>query len=266
MPWVKFDDQFDDSEDIDSMCCEAIALHLCGITWSARNLTDGFIPDARVAKLPGGNSAIAKEQLCYGPKPWWVRSTGGYQIRSFLKFNPSGQEFRERREEVSRVRSEAGKKGMETRWGKHSDNKTHNKQDNKTLDLLITNDNKSITPNPESRIPNPRKPETRILREVAASGSALLESVLPDSFDDSEFKSALGRWEVYRKERKMQPWKQSTLQAKFKSWAKYPVSVVIAAIDQSIEQNWQGIFPEKQKQEPQRMQDRRDQILEALRQ
>lgn len=162
MPWVRFDDGFDDSDDIDNMSTDAIALHVCATTWSSRNLTDGFIPEGRVRKLPGGNDQAIAE-LCAGEKPWWVRVSGGFQVRSYLKYNPSGQEFKERREEISQARSEAGKKGMETRWGKakeqQTDSNDDNKRDNKTGDLLLTNDNKIITPNPESRIPLPETPK-----------------------------------------------------------------------------------------------------------
>ena len=97
MPWVKFDDRFDDQDDIDMMSTDAIALNLCATTWSSRNLTDGFIPDARVRRLPGGTPE-AVELLCAGEKPWWEKVDGGYQIRSFLKYNPSAEEVRARRE------------------------------------------------------------------------------------------------------------------------------------------------------------------------
>lgn len=93
MPWVRFDDRFDDQDDIDLMSCEAIALNLCATTWSSRNRTDGFIPEARARRLPGG-TAEAIQQLCSGDKPWWERVEGGYQIRSFLKYNPSAEDVR----------------------------------------------------------------------------------------------------------------------------------------------------------------------------
>lgn len=165
MPWVRFDDGFDDSDDIDAMSTDAIALNLCATTWSSRNLKDGFIPDARVPKLPGGNPAAVAE-LCAGDLPWWVRVDGGYQIRSFLKYNPSAEDVKKQREEISKARSEAGRKGMEKRWGNRQgeDNK-HNKPNNKNSDLLLTNDNKGITPYPVSRIPESRVPVSRIPKD-----------------------------------------------------------------------------------------------------
>lgn len=108
MPWVRIDDHFDDSEDIDQMSAEAIALHVCGTTWSARNLTDGFIPAARVKKLPGGVDGVPPA-LLGGEKPWWVAVESGYQIRSFLKYNPSAETVQAERdaakERMQRLRS-----------------------------------------------------------------------------------------------------------------------------------------------------------------
>lgn len=69
--------------------------------------------------------------------------------------------------------------------------------------------------------------------------------VAPDSFEASELSQALQRWERYRKEKRLSPWTPSTIESKRKSWGKYPVATIVAAIDQSIDQGWQGIFPEK---------------------
>jgi len=93
MPWVRFDDRFDDQDDIDMMSTDAIALNLCATTWSSRNLTDGFIPDARVRRLPGGTPE-AVELLCSGEKPWWERVPGGYRL---LRLAPPTREEHQRR-------------------------------------------------------------------------------------------------------------------------------------------------------------------------
>lgn len=98
MPWVKFDDGFDDEPEIDNLSDSAVALYFTATTWSSRNLTDGFIPFGRVRKLPGGSESAAEELCnCGGDKPWWIRVEGGYQIRSFLKYNPSAAEVEAQR-------------------------------------------------------------------------------------------------------------------------------------------------------------------------
>ncbi len=183
MPWGKLDDQFDDQPEIDYMSTDAIALFVCSITWSCRNLTDGFIPSARARKLPGGHNRKAVEELLEGEKPWWVEVDGGFAIRSFLKYNPSGEDFQERREEISRIRSEAGKKGAAKTWGAkqkngNTDGKSDSKPHGKTSDLPLANaiakdeakpmangaisHGKKMAPNPESRIQSdPELPETQ---------------------------------------------------------------------------------------------------------
>jgi hypothetical protein len=97
VPWGRIDDGFDDDPDLDKMSCEAISLFWCAISWCSRNLTDGFVPEGRVTKLPGGTRE-AVEQLTSGDKPWWLEVQGGYQIRSYLKFNPSREQVLSERE------------------------------------------------------------------------------------------------------------------------------------------------------------------------
>jgi hypothetical protein len=88
MPWVKITDTFDDDVDLETMSAEAVALFLCGTTYCARKLTDGFIPKARAERLPF-SSKQAISMLCEGKNPWWVKVEGGYQVRSYLRYNPT---------------------------------------------------------------------------------------------------------------------------------------------------------------------------------
>jgi hypothetical protein len=155
VPWGRLDDEFDDDPDIDNMSTDAIALFACSITYCCRKLTDGFVSEARARKLPGGNDQAISE-LCAGEKPWWVKVDGGYQIRSFLKFNPSGQEYKERQEEISRIRSEAGRKGGLTTQSKNQAKEEANSQAKDEICL-----SKNQAPNPESRIPIPEIPKPK---------------------------------------------------------------------------------------------------------
>lgn len=245
MPWVKFDDGFDDSDDIDNMSCEAIALHVCATTWSARNLTDGLIPEGRIKRLPGGDSEQAIRDLTSGDKPWWIKVDGGYQIRSFLKYNPSGQEFKDRREEISRIRSEAGRKGGINSQAKQHEIKQTSKPESKSQILLEANESKGSSkkqaPNPESRIPKDPNPEIPPNPPLGA---------LPPWLDVPEFREAWERWEAYRKQRKLRPFVQATLEAKFNAWKVHPIPILVKAIDNSIEQGYQGIFLDKAKPQP----------------
>ncbi len=92
MSWARFDDHFDDDEDLQRMSCEAIALHVCGTTWASRHLSDGHVPQHAVRHLKGATRK-ALDQLCDGGEnAWWIRVSDGYQIRSYLKFNPSREQ------------------------------------------------------------------------------------------------------------------------------------------------------------------------------
>jgi hypothetical protein len=88
MPWLKMTDEFDDDVSLETMSAAAVALFLCGSTYCARKLTDGFISTDRAQRLPF-SSPEAILMLCAGEKPWWVKVEGGYQIRSYLKYNPT---------------------------------------------------------------------------------------------------------------------------------------------------------------------------------
>lgn len=45
MPWVRFDDQFTIHRKVDGLTDAAFRLHVAAVFWSARNLTDGFVPE-----------------------------------------------------------------------------------------------------------------------------------------------------------------------------------------------------------------------------
>lgn len=67
---------------------------------------------------------------------------------------------------------------------------------------------------------------------------------LPATLDTFEFADAWSEWEAYRKEskKKLTP---RAVKMQVKELSTYPVAVVIKAINASIMNNWQGIFPEK---------------------
>lgn len=127
------------------MSAPAIALHVCATTWASRSLTDGFIPEARVRKLPGGEDGVPA-CLLDGEKPWWIKVEGGYQVRSYLKFNPTKEKVLAERE--------AAKERMKTvRSQDVRPNKLTNEHKNGT-----TNTKRSSAP-PVSRIPDTRIPD-----------------------------------------------------------------------------------------------------------
>lgn len=131
MPWVKFEDDFDDDRDLRFLSAEAICLNLCATTFCSRHLTDGFLMEEDVRKLKGYSKAALHALLTAcapGNEPWWEAVEGGYRIRSFLKFNPSAAQVLSKK----RARSEAGEEGAAARWGGKQDGKPDSKTDGKS--------------------------------------------------------------------------------------------------------------------------------------
>jgi hypothetical protein len=129
MVWAKLDDEILDNPKIVRAGVFGFALHIAGIAWCSRNLTDGVIPTARVrsllmldrvsfdnanplALIDGPSSSAGNEGLdaltvadhlvdC----GLWVRVSGGYEINDYLVYNPSRAEVEAKRsKETQRAR------------------------------------------------------------------------------------------------------------------------------------------------------------------
>jgi len=123
MVWAKIDDEILDNPKIVRAGVFGFALHVAAITWCCRNLTDGFIPTARVTALltldrveydvanplalidgpdsGGGNTGlpalvIADHLVKVG---LWDDVEGGFQLHDFLQFNPSRADVEAKREQ-----------------------------------------------------------------------------------------------------------------------------------------------------------------------
>lgn len=88
MAWFKVDDNFYDHPKVDELSLEAIGLWtVCG-TYSARHLTDGFIPKRRINRL-GGDESLARELV---EAELWLVAEGGYQYRNWREYQPTRDE------------------------------------------------------------------------------------------------------------------------------------------------------------------------------
>lgn len=96
MSWVKLDDQFTDHPKIAQAGALAGWLYVCGLTYSARYLTDGFVPAAQVRRLADVDNAetLAARLVAAG---LWEPAPGGYQIHDYLDYQPSGEAVRKER-------------------------------------------------------------------------------------------------------------------------------------------------------------------------
>jgi len=97
MVWVRLDDQFPDHPKILAAGPVASWLYVCGLAYSARLLSDGFVPTAQIRKLADvPNPAKLVDTLVR--VGLWEAVDGGYMIHDFLEYNPPSEKIRAERE------------------------------------------------------------------------------------------------------------------------------------------------------------------------
>lgn len=114
MAWVKLDDQFPDHPKVERAGERAAWLFVCGLCYCAEHLTDGFIPASKAQRLTKSAGPRIRTLLDVG---LWERVEGGFRVVGYLEYQPAGASVKERRADISRKRSEAGKRGAVARWG-----------------------------------------------------------------------------------------------------------------------------------------------------
>lgn len=108
--WVRIDDGCLEHRKIDSLSDAAFRLWMQGLTFSARALTDGQIPERTAAgwafSRAGDDWRVLIDELVAARL--WEVCVGGYQVHDYLEFNPSREEAEEERrktrERVARFR------------------------------------------------------------------------------------------------------------------------------------------------------------------
>jgi hypothetical protein len=117
MAWFKIDDSFYDHPKVfDAPDC-AVALWTRAGTWSARNLTDGFVPTGMPARLCDDHDTAVRELLRRG---LWLRASGGYRFHDWASYQPSKESV----ENLRAARSAAGKRGGQVRAAKQTASKS----------------------------------------------------------------------------------------------------------------------------------------------
>lgn len=123
MSWVKLDDRFLSNPKVIDLTKDAKLLYIAGLSHAAGQLTNGFLSKGAVRAMRGLVDAEGSAVGELVTANLWENADSGYQIHDYEKYNPSADDTIRRREELSRIRSEAGKKGMESRWRDNKDNK-----------------------------------------------------------------------------------------------------------------------------------------------
>ena len=117
-------------------------------------------------------------------------------------------------------------------------NVTSNVTCNATSNVTCTQKEKSPTPPKEKT----KKSCTDV--QPKESGALSFDHLIPPQLRTEEFQSAWNNWCKFRKEIKHRL-TDSTAERQLQKLGRYPPKVAVAAIDESIEKGWMGLFPEK---------------------
>lgn len=110
MTWAKFDDNFADHPKVAGLSDGAFRLHVSGICYCARYLTDGQVPAVQVPRLtPAFNPKHVRELLRAGV---WQLDDETYHIHDYLEWNTP----RAKVLAAQAARREGGRKGAKRRW------------------------------------------------------------------------------------------------------------------------------------------------------
>jgi hypothetical protein len=129
--WVQLDDKFHSNRKTVSAGNDGAGVYVRALSYCGDHLTDGWVPLAWAKEI--ARPALRKKVTDCG---LWVEVEGGevyhymagdelyaveveapgYFIPDYLASNPAAKEILERRDELSKKRSEAGKKGAAKRW------------------------------------------------------------------------------------------------------------------------------------------------------
>jgi len=103
----------------------------------------------------------------------------------------------------------------------------------------------SVTPIVTSSLPEKRREEkSKVLDKSNTKGGADNESPLP--FDSEEFKDTWSEWLTYLKQKRKTPTK-ITITKQHKQLSKLTETDAINTINKSIQNGWQGLFPDEQR-------------------
>ncbi|MEV1245153.1 hypothetical protein [Nonomuraea sp. NPDC049750] len=115
MTWFKVDDSFNSHPKQTAASLSAVGLWAVAGSWSAKHLTDGFVPDHQIPSLSRGQIELAKELVRAG---LWRRTKGGYQFHEWEADGDGTVRNLKKTEVVTerRKKSSGGRIGNHRRW------------------------------------------------------------------------------------------------------------------------------------------------------
>lgn len=157
--WFKVDDSFFSNPKTAMLSDGATALWLRSGSWSAQQLTDGFIPARMVPMFRGSDDSV--RELC--DVGLWERDDerDGYWFHDWSDYQPDVEEV----DALRRKRREAGKRGADRRWKRKTvdENGKNGKTDGKCHGKPMANawqtDGKSMANSCPVPVPVPDKKE-----------------------------------------------------------------------------------------------------------
>ena len=110
--WFKVDDSFYSNPKTAMLSDGATALWLRSGSWSAQQLTGGFVPARMVLMFRGSDDSV--RELCDAGLWAYDEQKDGYQFHDWSDYQPDVEEV----DVLRRKRSEAGKRGANRRWSR----------------------------------------------------------------------------------------------------------------------------------------------------
>jgi hypothetical protein len=167
MPWIRLDDQIAHHPKFTAAGAVASWLWVCGQSYCARYLTDGFIPSSVLPTL-GNVPTPAKHAGMLVSVGLWDKAPGGYHVHDYHVYQPTKEEVTQRRDERREAGRRGGIKGAAKRWGdKKPDDQSHEQQlINSSSSRVITRDKLINDPVP---VPVPKTPPESSAREGAGA-------------------------------------------------------------------------------------------------
>lgn len=185
--WFKVDDSFFSNLKTAMLSDGATALWLRSGSWSAQQLTDGFIPARMVPMFRGSDDSV--RELC--DVGLWERDDerDGYRFHDWSDYQPDGEEV----DALRRKRSEAGKRGADRRWKRKTvdengkNGKTYGKCHGKPMANAWQTDGKSMANSCPVPVPVPDK------KEKEEYSSSFSKEISPTEYADMAEKDATDR-------------------------------------------------------------------------
>jgi len=107
MAWVKIDDKLHDHRKIRMAGVAAMGLWLLAASWSADNLTDGFVPETVLRRWEHNYRRLSEKLV--SAELWTAETVDGecgYQFHDWSEWQPTAADVRERRAEARRRMAE----------------------------------------------------------------------------------------------------------------------------------------------------------------